>query len=200
MPIIVRTISIFTQVAEVGPIVVAVHADMLRHATELIDDFHPRRVIVTTGGAERQESIELALKHPALAESEIVLVHDAVRPFTTSSLVRGLIENAREFGAAIPGLEPKETIKQVDRNGFVQQTYKRSSLISVQTPQAFRRELLIEAYEAARMDNISVTDDASVVEYAGYPVKVIPGEEDNIKITTPRDWELAEKIAAQRIA
>ena len=198
-PMIVRTIGVFVSIQEVNTIIVAVHASMLHEAQLLIDDFFPRRVLVTEGGDERQHSIHKALLHPAVANAEIILVHDAVRPFASTSLVRSVIGAAQEYGAAIPALSPKETIKQIGRDGFVQQTYNRSTLVSVQTPQGFKREVLMESYALAQKDRFNATDDASVVEYAGYQVRVVEGEDDNIKVTTQRDFAVAEMILNQRM-
>lgn len=198
MPILVRTIGVFAQIPEINAILVAVSDGMSEYASQIIEDFYPRRVILISGGNERQESIYNAVQHPALENADIILVHDAVRPFVSTRLVRSVIDAAREHGAAIPALSPKETIKQLTRDGFVEQTYNRSLLGSVQTPQGFQRQLLIDAHREAMLDSFSGTDDASLVEYIGSPVKVVQGEEDNIKITTQRDFQLADIILGQR--
>lgn len=198
MPVIARTIGVFAHIPEISAIVVAVNDVMSDYASQLIEDFYPRRVILTAGGSERQESIYKALQHPALEHADIVLVHDAVRPFVSTRLVRAVIDAATEHGAAVPALTPKETIKQLTREGFVEQTYNRAMLGSVQTPQGFQRQLLLDAYREAMLDKFTGTDDASLVEYIGYPVKVVPGEEDNIKITTQRDFQVAELILGER--
>jgi 2-C-methyl-D-erythritol 4-phosphate cytidylyltransferase len=168
-------------------------------AEDLLEDFFPRRCIVCDGGSERQYSIENALQHPALAPAEVVLVHDAVRPFASSALVDALISEARVHGAAVPGLVPADTMKQVSNEGFVLRTIPRNDLRIIQTPQAFTIQVLRDAYAKARRNNLLGTDDASIVEAAGYAVKVIPGEEDNFKITTKSDWERAERVIDARM-
>ncbi|MBL7997961.1 MAG: 2-C-methyl-D-erythritol 4-phosphate cytidylyltransferase, partial [Candidatus Kapabacteria bacterium] len=117
-----------------------------------------------------------------------------------AKLFRSVLDAAREFGAAVPGLMPKETVKQLTRDGFVEQTYTRSLLSAVQTPQVFERALLVEAYTEAMQDRFVGTDDASLVEYFGSRVRVVQGEEDNIKITTQLDFRLAELILSSRMA
>jgi 2-C-methyl-D-erythritol 4-phosphate cytidylyltransferase len=198
MPLLIRTIGVFANLPEVQSILVAVHGQMLNDATAVIEDYFPRRAIVTTGGDERQQSVHNSLHHSAIQNADIILVHDAVRPFASANLVRRVIDSTIEFGAAIPALIPKETIKQTTRQGFIEQTFNRSHLAAAQTPQGFKREILLEAYQLAEHDRFAATDDASVVEYAGFPVKVVEGEEDNIKVTTQRDFTLAEAILRER--
>ena len=110
-----------------------------------------------------------------------------MRPFASPQLVRKIIRNADEYGAAIPALKQKETIKQIDENGMVLKTLDRSMLCAVQTPQGFKADIIISSYKKAISDNFYGTDDAVLVENAGYPIKVIDGEETNIKITTQFD-------------
>jgi 2-C-methyl-D-erythritol 4-phosphate cytidylyltransferase len=135
-----------------------------------------------------------ALNSPEIKNSEIVLVHDAVRPFASSELVSNIIKAVKKYNAAIPATMPKETIKQKDNNDCVRLTYARSLLASVQTPQGFNKNILIDAYKKAKKDNFYGTDDASLVEHSGNKVKIIQGEETNIKITTPLDLEIAYLI------
>lgn len=198
-PVLVRTVSLFASHPAVQAIVVAVNAEMRTMAEELLEDFFPRRCIVCDGGSERQYSIENALQHPALAPAEVVLVHDAVRPFASSALVDALISEARVHGAAVPGLVPADTMKQVSDEGFVLRTIPRNDLRIIQTPQAFTIQVLRDAYAKARRNNLLGTDDASIVEAAGHAVKVIPGEEDNFKITTKSDWERAQRVIDARM-
>ena len=198
IPLIIRTVGMFASLPEIGAIVIAVSDEMKEFAEAMMNEYYPKRVHFTSGGTERQNSIYNALQHGSLEHADIVLVHDAVRPFFTATLVREVIEATRQHGAAIPALTPKETIKKFTRDGFVEQTYNRSQLGSVQTPQGFEKELLIDAYREAMLDKFIGTDDASVVEYLGSPVFVVRGEEDNIKITTRRDMQLAELILKDR--
>jgi len=145
---------------------------------------------IVAGGTERQDSIVQALQAVAPA-AEWVAVHDGARPFLTMELLARVIMAARATGAAIAALPVKETLKQGGAAGLVTATVERSGLWSVQTPQVFRREWLAEAYHEAVQRGWQATDDAALVERLGYPVQLVPGEETNIKITTPGDLTLA---------
>jgi 2-C-methyl-D-erythritol 4-phosphate cytidylyltransferase len=146
-------------------------------------------ITVVAGGATRQESVWRALQ-AASTTAEIVLVHDAVRPFITRALLEGVVTAAAEVGAAICALPLTETVKRV-RDGFVDDTVDRNGLWSVQTPQAFRVALLREAHDKARRDGIVATDDAMLVERLGHRVRVVPGLPGNVKITTADDLRRA---------
>jgi 2-C-methyl-D-erythritol 4-phosphate cytidylyltransferase len=123
-------------------------------------------------------------------DTDIVVVHDAVRPFITRVLVRAVIAAAREHGAAICGLPITDTVKRV-RDGLVAETVDRAELWAVQTPQAFRHPLLREAHEKAQRDGVVGTDDGMLVERLGHPVRIVPGLVQNLKITTPDDLRRA---------
>jgi len=131
----------------------------------------------------------------AVGAGEWVLIHDAARPFLTDRLIEEGLQAAAETGAASTAIEVKDTIKQVDESGIVVRTLQRSKLRATQTPQVFRADLLKKAYE---LSSGEFTDDAGVVERAGYRVKLYPGDYENIKITTPDDMVLAEIIAKGR--
>src|SRR5690606_32105848 len=133
---------------------------------------------------ERQHSVHAGLRS---ASSEWVLIHDGVRPFVTESLIERCRETAYRYGASVAAVPVKDTIKEADLSGKVTSTPDRSRLWSVQTPQMFRRDELLEAYEAALRDGYLGTDDASVAERYGITVHVAEGDYDNIKITTPDD-------------
>ena len=127
-----------------------------------------------------------------------VLVHDGARPLTPRRLILTLLERVKEMDAVIPAVPVKDTVKQVDERGFIVHTPVRERLRAAQTPQAFRTELLMAAYKKAMQSGGQFTDDASVMEWAGYPVAVILGDEENIKLTVPQDIVLAEWIVKQR--
>ncbi len=187
--ILVRTIQHFVGRRDVAAIVVAApaaHVSRARHAIARLQARMPMTVVA--GGASRQESVRLGLA--AVAAAEIVLVHDAVRPFITSALVDRVIAAAREAGAAICALPVKETVKRV-RDGLVATTVDRTDLWSVQTPQAFRAALIREAHDKARRDGVTGTDCAMLVERLGATVRVVEGLEVNVKITTPADLSRA---------
>ncbi|CEP66685.1 2-C-methyl-D-erythritol 4-phosphate cytidylyltransferase [Moorella glycerini] len=150
---------------------------------------------IVTGGRERQDSIAAGLKAVAPA-AEWVAVHDGARPFLSPALLERVITAARDTGAAIAALPVKETIKRGNTEDLVTATLERRGLWAVQTPQVFRRDWLAAAYREAEINGWQATDDAALVERAGYPVKLVPGEEVNIKITTPGDLVLARAIMA----
>jgi 2-C-methyl-D-erythritol 4-phosphate cytidylyltransferase/2-C-methyl-D-erythritol 2,4-cyclodiphosphate synthase len=152
-----------------------------------------------TGGATRQASVRAGLEALAAHSPDIVLIHDAARPFASSALIARAIAAAEKTGAAIPALPVSDTVKSVDAQGFVDKTLDRSSLRTIQTPQGFAFKPLLEAHRrAAKEGRDDFTDDAALAEWAGMKVAVFEGEPGNIKITTPDDFARAE--AAQLAA
>ena len=148
---------------------------------------------ICAGGELRQDSVKNGLA--LVDDCDWVLIQDGGRPFLTEKLIADGIEAAGPTGAAAPAVEVKDTIKQVDETGTVLQTLQRDSLRAVQTPQVFRTAILKKAYGTIKS---RVTDDAGIVELAGYRVKLYSGEYENIKVTTPEDLLLAEMIAGKR--
>ena len=149
-------------------------------------------VKITEGGAERQESVHLALMLTS-AEADLVVVHDAARPFATTALFSACIAAAAQDGAAIAAIPVVDTLKEVSQ-GIIVETVPRTSLWQAQTPQAFRRELLIQAHALAARETLAVTDDADLCERLGIRIRVVPGSALNLKITTPEDVRLAGAI------
>jgi 2-C-methyl-D-erythritol 4-phosphate cytidylyltransferase len=148
---------------------------------------------IAPGGYERQDSVYNGLKLVD-PRSDLVLIHDGVRPFITRDLIEMIIKGALEGDGAVLGVPVKETIKEVGRDWFIKRTLQRNNLWSIHTPQAFRYSIILNAYEKAYRDNFYSTDDASLVERMGGKVKVVMGSYDNIKITTPEDLILGENI------
>ncbi len=143
------------------------------------------RVVTRAGGEHRQESVKLGLEQLA-PDIQLILVHDAARPFVSSRLIESVIEGARLHSACIPGLPVADTVKQVEA-GFIQQTLDRSRLVLVQTPQGFKRDLLESAFDQATRDGFHGTDESVLVERLGARVFVVPGEPENRKITWKND-------------
>jgi 2-C-methyl-D-erythritol 4-phosphate cytidylyltransferase len=192
VPIVTATVGRFARHPGVVAIVVAAptaHVVRTRRALSALG----RRVPLTVvpGGPTRQDSVWLAMQ-AAPDGVEIIVVHDAVRPLITRRLVESVVDAAAESGAAICALPVAETIKLV-RDDLVEKTLDRSGLWSVQTPQAFRADLLREAHEKARRDGVVGTDDAMLVERLGHPVRVVRGLTENVKITTPDDLRRARR-------
>jgi 2-C-methyl-D-erythritol 4-phosphate cytidylyltransferase len=190
VPILVATVRHFARHPAVRAIVVAVPEAHVSRARRMLGSLARRRPLaVVAGGGTRQASVERALQEVA-SDLELVVVHDAVRPFITAGLVDSVLAAARVHGAAICALPINETVKRVSGE-FVVTTEDRSSLWAVQTPQAFRAALLREAHEKASRDGVVGTDDAMLVERLGHRVRVVPGQERNIKITTAADLRRA---------
>ncbi|MCS7081896.1 MAG: 2-C-methyl-D-erythritol 4-phosphate cytidylyltransferase [Bacteroidetes bacterium] len=192
LPLLVHTLRIF----EHHPAVTAIYVSLPRAFMDEVALWvyrHDLRKVkkLLPGGRTRQESVWQALR-AVPEEIEWVLVHDAVRPFVPKGLLDAIIEAMRAYGAAIPAVPVVDTLKRVDPNGWVQQTLDRAALRAAQTPQAFRRDLLMQAYERARACGLEATDEASLVEALGTPVRVVPGAPENRKLTTPEDWAWAE--------
>lgn len=156
---------------------------------------------VVAGGAERYHSVCEGLKQVP-DSSAIVLIHDGARPFVDSEIIDRTIEAAEQFGACAAGMPSKDTVKIADENGFAASTPDRSRVWMVQTPQAFSRSLICQAYETMMEDESlqqGVTDDAMVVErLTGVPVRLVEGSYENIKVTTPEDMEVAAAVLKRR--
>jgi len=154
-----------------------------------------QRVRVVEGGEHRQQSVANALSAISAAPEDIVLVHDAVRPFVTDGIIDEVVAAAEKHGAAIAGVPAVDTVKQVERTAegaLITATLPRERVVLAQTPQAFRYHVLKKAFDEATADGFTGTDEASLVERSGHEVAVVMGSPRNIKITTPADLELAE--------
>lgn len=154
---------------------------------------------VVPGGEQRQDSVRHALAEVS-EDTEIVLVHDAVRPFLTDTMIRQVVAAAFEHGAAIIALPMRDTVKYVNADGVIERTVDRRPLWLAQTPQAFRRAWLEEGHRKALLDGVQATDDAHLVELLGKPVVVVEGSGDNIKVTRPEDLVIGEAILRSRAA
>ena len=151
----------------------------------------PKVLRAVDGGAERQDSVRNALS-AVPEDAEVILVHDAVRPFVSRDLVDRCVALAREHGAVVPVVPVRETVKEWNSKGKTLSTVDRSLLFRAQTPQAFRARILRDAYAKAEAAGRRGTDDASLVEAAGLPVTPVPGDEANLKITIPEEFRMAE--------
>jgi 2-C-methyl-D-erythritol 4-phosphate cytidylyltransferase len=199
-PLILHALLAFERAPSVAEVILVVPRDERdRVLSEVVERYGLKKVLkVVAGGATRQESVYHGLKETG-EETEIVVVHDAVRPFVTEDLIERSIEGARHHGGAIVAVPMKDTPKQVGPDGMIQRTLDRSGLWLAQTPQTFRRALLWEAYRKAELGRLHATDDAALVERLGHPVGIVPGSWENIKITTPEDLVIAEAMLAARV-
>ena len=162
---------------------------------KILNKYNYKNVKIAYGGEERQDSIYNGLKK-INRNCEIVLIHDGARPFVSDDIINKSIEVAKEKQAVVVGVPVKDTIKVVE-NGIVKHTPQRSTLWSAQTPQTFKYDLIMKAYEEAYKNNYYGTDDSMLVEFIGQNVSMIMGSYDNIKITNPEDINIAKKILEQ---
>ncbi len=188
--ILEMSVEAFEQNKYVDEIFVAANADYCELTEKLCRGFSKLKKIVA-GGAERQDSVRAALDC-LRGESGIVLVHDAARPFVSEAVINAVIEGTADFGAAIPTVPAKDTIRQVDGTGS--RTLQRETLACVQTPQGFRISLIKHAFEKAQAEGFLGTDDASLVERMGINISMVQGEDANRKITTREDLETEMRI------
>lgn len=192
MPVLIHTLLVFEKDEDCEGIILAIHPHDEKEFVLLLDRYRITKVKgLVPGGKERQHSIFNALK--TVKSDGIVLVHDGARPFIKKEFVHRLVTTAEKTGAAIIGVPSKDTMKKV-QDFVVVETVERSSLWIVQTPQAFRMPILLQAYEQAEKDRFVGTDDASLVERIAVPVTLVEGDYDNIKLTTPEDLFFAEAI------
>ncbi len=190
VPILERTVGIFERMRGISDIVVVAPAGFLLRARRLIRKAGFSKVIaVVAGGPERQDSVWLGLQAFS-RKPDIVLVHDAVRPFVSARAIREVIREAERHGGAALAVRVTDTVKV--GAGFFVRTLQRERLWAVQTPQGFQFELLLKAHRSARKARFSGTDEASLAERVGIPVRIVEGDYRNTKITTREDLKLAE--------
>jgi 2-C-methyl-D-erythritol 4-phosphate cytidylyltransferase len=189
-----HTIRRFLPLQGLRQILVATSKDYLEAVDRILREVVPDDIAHESliGGIERQDSIYNALQKTA--DVDLVMVHDAVRPFVKLKHIETACKVAAEVGAAVLGVPAKDTIKKVDDQHFVVETPSRKYLWQAQTPQIFNKELLLKAYEKAREDKVSGTDDASLVERLGHDIKMVKGSRSNFKITYPLDLEMAKLL------
>ena len=198
-PILIHTLRKFAAVEAVSEIWLALRENEIDGFRERLrneaKDVLTKKVELVVGGEHRQQSVEHALNAVAAAPDDIVLVHDAVRPFVTPEIIHEVIDAAKKYGAAIAGLPAVDTVKQVERTAegaIIKTTIPRASVVLAQTPQGFRYHVIKKAFDEAAADGFMGTDEASLAERSGHEVAVVMGSPRNIKITNPADMELAE--------
>lgn len=202
LPLLVRCLKMLADTGYVSRVIAVVQPREVDEARELLAEYQPScypklPFIVVAGGKERQDSVANALA--AVTETDgYIAVHDGARPFAGKEVFARVLAAAQKSGAAIAAVAVKDTIKVVDEENSVVATPVRNTLRAVQTPQIFKISILKQAYEFLRQQPGNVTDDASLVERMGLPVTVAEGSYENIKITTPEDLVLAEKLCKSR--
>ena len=195
-PILIHTLRRFAEVKQVDKLYIALRKQDLKAFQSTVNqESFASRVDLVEGGENRQQSVANALAAIHADPEDVILVHDAVRPFITTDLINRVIAAATKHGAAIAGLPAVDTVKQVERTSdgaIITSTIPRERVVMAQTPQGFRYEVLKKAFDEARADAFTGTDEASLVERSGHEVAVVMGSPRNIKITTSGDMELAE--------
>ena len=199
-PVIRPTLTAFLlhpQVDAVQPVIHPDDADAFRAATAGLDNLLPP----VPGGATRQASVRAGLRALRAAAPELVLIHDAARPFLSGDLISRAIAAAKQHGAAVPAIAITDTVKQIDAQDMISETLDRSRLRTVQTPQAFAYDLIVALHgRAAAAGREDFTDDAALAEWAGHRVNAFPGESTNVKLTTNDDFERAEMLRLTALA
>jgi 2-C-methyl-D-erythritol 4-phosphate cytidylyltransferase len=198
-PILVYTLRAFQDSPSIDSIILTVPDEYVAEVRiNIVERYFLSKVRhVVSGGRERQDSVRNALVHIE-NEDEIIVVHDGVRPFVTDDLIKLVVGSVEKFGAVVTGIEVGDTVKRVNKAGKIEETVPRDGLWLTQTPQAFKKDILVAAHLQAYRERFYGTDDASLVERVGVPVWMIPGDRDNLKVTTKEDMHQCERIMWQR--
>ncbi len=188
VPIIIHTLRKFDKIKEINKIIISIAPEITEELKSYIHNFN---IITPTyyvaNGEFRHISVYNALVSEHCNNADYVLIHDAVRPNISSNLIHNIINSLSQYDSVIPVVPAKDTIKEVDKDNFIIRTLNREILRQVQTPQAFKYDIILKAYNQAITQNAIFTDDSAIAELAGEKVKAILGEESNIKITTTED-------------
>ena len=194
-PLLSRTIGALEKSELIDDIVVVVSRGNLTACRRLVKKYAFSKVhAIVKGGKKRFDSVKTGLQKAK--DADFIVIHDGARPFVDAALIKTVLAAAKRFGGALSAIPSKQTIKRVNKRFFIQNTPRRKFLWEAQTPQAFKRKLILAAYNKAR-DKRS-TDDSSLVEELGYRIKVVKGPCSNIKITTPEDLVLAEMLIKKK--
>ena len=197
-PILVHTLQVFQDCRPVDGIYLVVnHRDLPIIQEEILETYHFSKIMkLVIGGRLRQDSVRNGLE--AIDEScDVVIVHDAARPFVSPAFVEKSISLMEMFDAVVPAIPARDTIKMISKEGFVLKTLERDSLWHIQTPQTFKYDLIAKAYREGMAKKLCGYDDSAFIEHLGKKVKVVEGSPYNIKITTPEDLLIARGILAQ---
>lgn len=193
-PILSHTIAAFERSPDTDEIIIVTNAENVEYVKNEIAAPYKKVKKVVCGGSERQYSVFNGLREIS-AGCETVLIHDGVRPFVTPECIKNIIEETKLYGCCVLAVPVKDTIKVCDKDGFIESTPDRACLWQAQTPQAFKYDIILRAHRQAQEDGFLGTDDSMLTERLGYKTKVVSGSYENIKITTPEDMEIGERIA-----
>jgi 2-C-methyl-D-erythritol 4-phosphate cytidylyltransferase len=195
-PLLLRTLDRVFSARSIEQVVLVVAANEVARCEILLradSAVRGRPYLLQIGGATRQQSAKRGLEKIG-SDTDIVMIHDGARPLVSAGLIDRCVAAAADKGAVVVGLPVRDTIKMVSEDRWIQSTPERSSLWEIQTPQVFKRELIVNAHERAERDGVEVTDDAMLVERLGKPVFIVDGERTNLKVTVPEDVWLAESL------
>ena len=194
-PILYYTLKRFIDNKNIDQIFLVLPKDEIEYCKkEVLEKYSLKVDKIVEGGFERQDSVYNGLKSLENSGTDIVLIHDGARPFISDRIIDDGIKFAQVYGACAPGVMPKDTIKIKNESNFSVSTPERGSLVAIQTPQVFKFNEILECHEKIKINNIVVTDDTMVAEKFGYSVYLYDGEYTNIKVTTPEDLILGEKL------
>jgi 2-C-methyl-D-erythritol 4-phosphate cytidylyltransferase len=198
IPILGHSLLAFDRCPDIDRIVLVLpEADIEQFRTEILPPLKPvHDLFLVAGGPNRQTSVRNGLEK-AGDPDDTVMIHDGVRPFVRQSLIRACLAGSKTTGACIPAIAATDTVKQINENGVVVGTLDRGAIRLAQTPQTFATGLIRQAHHVAFVKGFAATDDASVAEFAGESVHVVPGDPDNIKITHPQDLAVAGAILSR---
>lgn len=191
-PLIARTLKVISLEPRIEKIILVSNYENFDVFLDILKNYPvEKKIEMVEGGEERQHSVY----HGVLrSTSDFVVIHDGARPFLSRDLLARLLDSADDNMGVIPGIPMSDTIKRVSNEKFATETIERRDVYRIQTPQVFRRENLLKAYESAGINERIITDDAGIMEAAGYPIKIIEGSELNFKITTPQDLIIARAM------
>ncbi|MGM0378778.1 MAG: 2-C-methyl-D-erythritol 4-phosphate cytidylyltransferase [Bacillota bacterium] len=195
--LIIHTLEIFERNEKIDEIILVVNSKKIKIFKQLIRNYNLDKIKIISGGDSRKQSVYLGLLSMDKSKGK-VLIHDGARPFLKDEYIDKILNSLNEYEGCVLGVDPKNTIKNV-KDGFIKKTYKRDNLCSVQTPQGFRKNIILKAYEKGIKEKSKVTDDSSLVEKLGIKVKIIKGDYTNFKITTKIDLELAKVLIRKEL-
>lgn len=195
-PLIAWTLETFEKLSRISGIIVVLSPKNMSAVRKILKKFKFKKIIkIVEGGKERKNSVFNGL---CQVKSEFTVIHDGARPLLTEQQLNLLLGEAIKYSNCILGIPIKDTVKIVDNQGLVVKTPPREQLFKIQTPQIFKTDLLLKNYEKILGSDVRLTDDSQVLEKIGVPVKMVPGFEENLKITTPLDLEVARVILQRR--
>jgi len=193
IPVLARTLQLFQNAGSVNEIILVMREDRLTEAARLCDEYGLTKVVKVLCGGETRAESALAGVSEADPKADLIAIHDGARPFVTEELLEALIHNALLYKASAPFMALRDTVKHIEKDWAVC-TVPRDETMAVQTPQVFHADLIKAALTSAVQRELPITDDCSAVEAMGFSVHVTPGTPENIKLTMPIDFRLAEAI------